>query len=101
MREHHKGRKRNGREQNKGNREGDRAETRLMPFPLRGLGRLWRRLGKCKGVERGGGTQREAKLRVFHPESRLPWRVTRYLSFRRIEGEKGRVGEWERDTKRK
>src|SRR4029434_6910643 len=39
--------------------------------------------------------QREAKLSVFHPEGRLPWRVTRYLSIRRIEGEKGRVGEWE------
>ena len=38
---------------------------------------------------------------MFHPEGRLPWRVTRYLSIRRIEGEKGRVGEWERDTKRK
>ena len=25
------------------------------------------------------GTQREAKLRVFHPEGRLPWRVTRYM----------------------
>src|SRR4029434_4235009 len=47
------------------------------------------------------GTQREAKLSVLHPEGRLPWRVTRYLSIRRIEGEKGRVGEWERDTKRK
>src|SRR4029434_883818 len=45
-------------------------------------------------------SQREAKLSVFHPEGRLPWRVTRYLSFRWIEGEKGRVGEWERDTKR-
>lgn len=55
MRENDKGRKRNGRERNKGNREGDRAETRLMPFPLRGLGRLWRRLGEWKGVERGGG----------------------------------------------
>src|SRR4029434_2242563 len=47
-----------------------------------------------------GGTQREPKRRLFHPEGRLPWRVTRYLSIRRIEGEKGRVGEWERDTKR-
>ena len=37
---------------------------------------------------------------MFHPEGRLPWRVTRYLSIREIEGEKGRVGEWERDTKR-
>src|SRR4029434_6659866 len=56
----------------------------------------------------GRGTQREAKLSVFHPEGRLPWRVTRYLSIRRIEGEKGRGGEWVsgrvvewvRDTKR-
>src|SRR4029434_3810592 len=43
----------------------------------------------------------DLKLRVCHPEGRLPWRVTRYLSIRRIEGEKGRVGEWERVTKRK
>src|SRR4029434_10002337 len=39
------------------------------------------------------GTQNEAKLSVFHHEDSLPWRLTRYLSIRRIEGEKRRVGE--------